>query len=64
LNPTDDAGKSKKRRGLVLRTDDELREFKKLFQYEKLSKLLGMLDQINPKVEAVKPKKGEEVIEL
>ena len=64
LNPTDDAGNPKKRRGLVIRTSAELEEFKELFQYEKLSKLLGMLDQVNPKVEAAKPKKGEDVVEL
>jgi hypothetical protein len=64
LNPTDDAGNPKKRRGLVLRTSDELEEFRELFNYEKLLKLLGMLDQINPKVGVAKPRKGEEVIEL
>ena len=64
LNPTDEAGNPKKRRGLVIRTSDELEEFKELFNYEKLSKLLGMLDQINPKRVVAKPRKGEEVIEL
>ena len=42
----------------------ELEDFKELFQYEKLSKLLGILDSVNPKVQAAKRKKGEEVIEL
>ena len=64
LNPTDGAGRPKKRRGLVLRTRNDLEEFKELFQYERLSKLLRMLDQINPEVEARKPRKDEEVIEL
>lgn len=62
LNPVDASGKPKKRRGLVLRTTDEMEEFKDMWQYDKLSKLLGILDKVNPK--AGKPKKGEEVIEL
>ena len=62
LNPVDNSGNPKKRRGLVLRTSDELEEFKEMWQYEKLEKLLRILDKVNPK--AGKPKKGEEVIEL
>jgi len=42
----------------------ELEEFKKLFDYEKLSKLLGMLDSVNPKVEAKIKGKEEPVLEL
>lgn len=64
LNPVDDTGRPKKRRGLVLRSSSELKDYKELFQYEKLSKLLGLLDSVNPGVEAVRRKKGEEVIEL
>ena len=64
LNPVDDAGKPKKRRGLVLRSSVELEDFKELFQYDKLSKLTGMLDSINPKPEAARRRKGEEVLEL
>jgi len=64
LNPVDENGKPKKRRGLVLRSSSELEEFKELFQFEKLSKLLGMIDSVNPKVEAVKKGKEEPVIEL
>lgn len=65
LNPVDESGRPKKRRGLVLRSSRELEDFKELFQYEKLSKLLSILDMVNPKVEAAKRKRGEgEVIEL
>jgi hypothetical protein len=64
LNPVDETGRPKKRRGLVLRSSNELEDYKELFQYEKLSKLLGILDSVNPRVEAVRRKKGEEVIEL
>jgi hypothetical protein len=64
LNPVDESGAPKKRRGLILRSAAELEEFKKLFSDEKLPKLLGMIDSINPKFEAGKRRKGEEVIEL
>ena len=64
LNPVDEAGKPKKRRGLVLRSTAELEEFRELLLNEKLQKLMGMLDSVNPKVEAVRRRKGEEVIEL
>lgn len=63
LNPVDERGKPKKRRGLILRSTRELEEFKEIFQYEKLSKLLEILDSINSKVEA-KAGKKEDVIEI
>lgn len=64
LNPADESGNPKKKRGLVLRSTRELEEYKELFQPEKLSKLLSILDQVNPKVEGAKRRKEEEVIEL
>jgi len=64
LNPVDETGKPKKRRGLVLRSTAELEEFRELLQNEKLTKLMSMLDSVNPKVEAVRRRKGEEIIEL
>lgn len=64
LNPVDDHGKPKKRRGLVIRSKSELEDFIKIFQYEKLSKLLSMLDSVNPKIEVERRRKGEEVLEL
>ena len=64
LNPVNEIGNPKKRRGLVLRSSNELEEFKGLLNNEKLSKLLGMVGTVNPKAEAVRRKKGEEVIEL
>jgi hypothetical protein len=64
LNPVGEDGSPKKRRGLVLRSTGELEDFKELFQYEKLSKLVSVLDTVNPKVEAAKRGKREEVIEL
>jgi len=64
LNPVDEAGKPKKRRGLVLRSSMELEEFRELLQNEKLTKLMAMIDAVNPKVEAAGRRKGEEIIEL
>ena len=64
LNPVDETGNPKKRRGLVLRSSAELEDFRGLFRDEKLPKLLGMIDSVNPKVEAGKRRKEEGVIEL
>ena len=64
LNPVDEAGTPKKRRGLVLRSTSELEEFKELFSDEKLPKLLSMIDALNPKVDVGKRRKEEGVIEL
>lgn len=64
LNPTDISGKPTKRRGLILRSTNELEEFKELFQPNKLLKLLGMIDAVNPEDEAARKDKEEPVIEL
>ena len=64
INPADERGKPTKRRGLVLRSGAELEAFEESFQKEKVSKLLAMLDSVNPQVEAMRRKKGEEIIEL
>jgi hypothetical protein len=62
LNPVDDAGAPTKKRGLLLRSRQELEEYKAIFQYEKLTSFLKSLDDVNP--QAKKVKAGEEVIEL
>jgi hypothetical protein len=64
LNPLDEGGNSKRRRGLILRSSVDLEDFEKLFQHETLSKLLSMIDSVNPKVGAAGRKKGEEVLEI
>jgi hypothetical protein len=65
LNPTDDSGSPTKKRGLVLRSLEELEEYKTIFQYDKLEPLLKSVDGVNP----AKPKRaatntGEEVLEI
>jgi hypothetical protein len=64
LNPVDEEGKPKKRRGLILRSSTDLKDFKELFQYDKLSKLLTILDSVNPKAVTARRRKEEAVLEL
>jgi len=63
LNPVDRADNPTKRRGLVLRSMAELVAFNEVYDYEKLSKLLGMLEGVNL-AKTGKGRKGEQVIEL
>ena len=63
LNPVDDSGAPTKKRGLVLRSYEELEEYRRLFQFDKLEALLKSIDKVNPPVKrAGKP--GEEVLEI
>jgi len=56
LNPT-------KKRGIILRNFEELKEFKDLINNEKLEYLLKSIDNINPKI-AKRFKPSKEVIEV
>jgi hypothetical protein len=49
LNPVDDAGKPTKKRGVLLRSSDELADYKKLIDDERLTSLLKNLDALSPK---------------
>jgi|YelNatPaOPRAMG01_1025707.scaffolds.fasta_scaffold378017_1 hypothetical protein len=63
LNPVDEYGNPTKRRGVILRNSEELKEFKNLINNEKLEYLLKVLDDINPKaIKRAKPSK--EAIEI
>ena len=64
LNPTDDSGSPTKKRGLVLRSLEELDEYKAIFQYDKLTPLLKAIDGINPKQPKKASRTGEEVLEI
>jgi len=63
LNPTDEYGNPTKKRGVILRNLEELKEFRNLINNEKLEYLLKALDNINPK--AIKREKpSKEAIEI
>ena len=64
LNPVNEMGNPTKRRGLILRSSAEFEEFKELLNQDKLNKLVGMVDAVNPEVKEVRRKKGEDIIEL
>jgi hypothetical protein len=63
LNPVDNAGRPTKKRGVLLRSSDELAEYKKLIDDEKLNSLLKNLDALSPKsVKKEEPK--ADIIEI
>ena len=64
LNPVDNKGHPKKRRGLVLRPNDEFEEFKQLFNNVKMSKLLNMIELVNPQTEVETKIKKNDIIEI
>ncbi|WP_174448478.1 hypothetical protein [Conexivisphaera calida] len=48
VNPVDEGGSPRKRRGLVLRDREELEEFRRLLSDGRLEKLLEELERVNP----------------
>ncbi|MEM3214622.1 MAG: hypothetical protein QXY52_01300 [Conexivisphaerales archaeon] len=62
INPVDDSGSPKKKRGLVIRDELELKEFSELVQNDRLKKLVSEIDQINPRKE--REKRSDEVLEI
>ena len=64
INPVNEIGTPLKRRGLVLRTVSELEAFNGVYQYERLAKLIDLLEAVNPGPGAGGARKGERVIEL
>ena len=63
VNPVDASGNPTKKRGLIIRSSEELEEFKELLREEKLEGLLRVMERVNPPV-VEKPKPEEEVIEV
>lgn len=63
INPVDESGSPKKKRGLVIRGNDELKEFAELMQNDKLKKLMLDIDQVNPPRKE-KPRSSDEVLEI
>jgi hypothetical protein len=65
LNPTDESGSPTKKRGLVLRSSEELEEYKTIFQYDKLIPLLKSVDDINPpRPKTAHARLGEDVLNI
>jgi len=64
LNPVDEAGNPTKRRGLIVRDEEDLMEYEEIFKSDKLHPLVKSIVAINPeeKRRAVKP--GEDVLEI
>ncbi len=63
LNPVDAGGSPTKRRGLIIRSVDELLEFKEMVTNEKVEALLEMLEDVNPDT-GKSGKHSKEVIEI
>jgi len=62
VNPVDASGSPTKRRGLIIRSVDELLEFKDILGNEKVETLLEMLEDVNPGTP--EGKQSKEVIEI
>lgn len=65
LNPVDASGSPTKKRGIVLRSREELEEYRAIFLVEKLAPLLEEMEKVNPELTKQQVvKKGEEVLEI
>ena len=64
VNPVDASGNPTKRRGLLIRSLDEYEAFKEILNDEKLPKLLGMLEGVNPETGRRGRGKDKDVIEI
>ena len=64
LNPVDNVGRPTKKRGVLLRSSEELAEFKKLFEDERLVSLLKNLDALSPKPAKKEKEAGTEILEI
>jgi hypothetical protein len=62
VNPVDASGSPTKRRGLIIRSVDELLEFKDILGNDKVETLLEMLEDVNPG--SPESKQSKEVIEI
>ena len=63
LNPVDSVGNPTKRRGLIVRNEEELRGYEVIFQSEKLRPLLKSVEAVNP-TERRAAKPGEDILEI
>ena len=63
LNPVDEAGRPTRKRGVLVRSSEELAQYKKLMNEEKLASLLKSVDELSPKP-AKKEEPKPDVIEI
>lgn len=64
LNPVDASGSPTKKRGVVLRSREELEEYRAIFQVEKLTPLLEQMEKVNPEVKKQAAQKSGDVLEI
>jgi len=50
LNPVDDFGRPTRRRGVAIRSYEELRKYRDMINNERLDRLLKVIDTVNPSV--------------
>jgi len=63
LNPVDDLGRPTKKRGVLLRSSEELAEYKKLLEDGRLASLLKNVDALSPRA-VKKEEPTPDVIEI
>ena len=63
LNPVDSEGRPTKKKGVILRSSEELIYYNKILNDERLANLLKNIDSVNPK-RAEKEEKKPDIIEL
>ncbi len=63
LNPVDSSGRPTRKRGVLVRSSEELTEYKKLIGDEKVASLLKNIDELTPK-SAKKEETGPDIIEI
>ncbi|MGQ9515099.1 MAG: hypothetical protein ACUVTL_08660 [Thermoproteota archaeon] len=64
LNPIDEAGNPKRRRGLILRNVEELTQYQQIFQTDRLEPLIKSLESVNPVEKKRIAKPGEDILEI
>lgn len=64
VNPLDASGNTTKRRGLLIRSQEEYEAFREILMDEKLPKLLEMLESVNPSLGRGGRRKEKDVIEI
>jgi len=63
INPTDPAGNPTKKRGMLLRSADDLDAYRKLLAHEKIKELLKGVHEVNPAA-AERAGTSKEIIEV